>query len=179
MNEGNGQGLNFAETEARLRAAAEAQVQEQLAQLARGAASAPAPQPYAGQAFPAAAPVPFAVPVPLAPAATPAPAPELAADFEALGNARFLEWTANDGRSVFVDPSAIVAVEAHATAPVCKLYSATGAVVTVHGQARDVAARLQLASEAQRERATFYEGERFRLLGAAIVEALKKTDPQP
>lgn len=177
MNEGNGQGLNFAETEARLRAAAEAQVQEQLAQLARGAASAPAPQPYAGQAFPAAAP--FAVPVPLAPAAAPAPAPELAADFEALGNARFLEWTANDGRSVFVDPSAIVAVEAHVTAPVCKLYSGTGAVVTVHGQARDVAARLQLASEAQRERAAFYEGERFRLLGAAIVEALKKTDPQP
>lgn len=167
MDNGNGQ---IADVEARLRAAAEAQVQEQLAALRAGAAPAPVPgppvaQPYAGQTF---APAP----APAVPAQSPPLVEPEAADFEALAFARFLEWTANDGRSVFVDPAAIVALEAHATAPVCKLYSVTGAVVTVHGHARDVATRLQLAAQAQRDLAAHLESERWRAMGAAIVAAL-------
>jgi hypothetical protein len=154
----NGQ-ADLTNAEARLRAIAEAQVQEQLSAL---------------RAPPAAA-QPFAVP---APVAAPAQSSAELADFEQLATARFLEWTTNDGRSVFVDPAQVLAVEAHPTAAVCKVYSAGGSIVTVHAPARVVAARLQLASDARRDFEAHLDRERWRAMGAAIVDALNAT-PTP
>lgn len=155
MSSGNGTG-DLGATEAQLRAVAEAQIQDQLAQMRAGTAPAPVP------------PVPAVA------------APAGGDDFEALAYARFLEWTSNDGRSVFIDPAAVVAVEAHPSAPVCKLYQATGAVVTVHGTARDVASRLQLAAQARRDLEHHLDEERMRALALALAAALRPdTTPTP